>query len=153
MTPWFGTALGTLLGVMGAGLTLVSVLAARFALSPPAGPAPNPAGFGCLMMVILALVSGPGAFLFSLPLTCLLQRKLRAGARTAERFGIAVGAGLLLGLLNLAGTTLVLDGPRLASSARSYDLDLVLAALGGGLGLGLGCFLGHREPGGGADAE
>jgi hypothetical protein len=98
-----------------------------------------------ILLLGMAVVAGPGAFVLSLPLLKVLERKAARNAGRGTLLAVAVSGGLILGLVNAFVVVLLIGGPTLVEEAfrlRTFGIRLVSSALGGGLGLGLGCFWG-----------
>jgi hypothetical protein len=151
---WRGALWGAGLGSLGAAVTLLSVHVIHETLKSGTAPV-NAMSLSALffLFAIVLIFAGPGAFVLSVPLQIFLRRM---AARMPERtplFVLALAAGVLLGLLNVVLVVFILGGPswvRELFEFKDFGPRMLAGAVGGGLGLGLGCFLGlPRERTGG----
>jgi hypothetical protein len=140
-----GVLLGTSLGVAAA----VAVLLASFVLGPPRrGWAPDVGrlvSVGPTIALIGSAVAAPGALLLSVPLLGFLRRQQEKGRTRGNLLVLAAAAGAALGLVNLLGVLLCVDGSDAVGELLTDNKDgplFLLAAAVGGLGLGLGCVWG-----------
>ena len=140
-----GAFFGALIGVLFAGNTLCALLI----LDDTRGIYYRTFKNWLFVLSMVAVFASPGALF----LGALLTRQLsRAAGRFESRWGFLVlgmGAGLVLGTMDLLAIHLVMGGDT-DMVGRFNDLDVFIAALAGGAGLGLGCALAipfkKREP-------
>lgn len=138
---WRGMLIGTVLGVTAAAALMFGWFVIRYGFSASGWFVRD----GSTVVLGTSVIASPGALILSVPMCVFLRRQRRRGRSPGNLLVLAAAVGAGLGLANLLGVLIFIDGFRAVQELFTDPKDgpaMLLAAAAGGLGLGLGCFWG-----------